>query len=526
MAPSDHTDPDDTMAPPSGDAEENVNPVVDDSESPPLDLEVSVDEKSACERHISVTVARADIDRYFDKEFSELMESAAVPGFRPGHTPRKLIEVRFRKDVADKVKGELLMDSIAQVSEAEELSAISEPDFDVEAVELPDTGPMTFEFDLEVRPQFDMPQWKGLSIEKPVRDFNDSDIDSALENVLARYGRLVPHDGPAEAGDYVTTNLSFKDGDEVLSSASEEVIRIRPVLSFRDGTIEKFDELLSGVKAGETREGEAALTQDAPNVAMRGRNVKAVFEVLEVKKLELPELTKEFLAEMGDFESEADLRDAVRDNLVRQLGYQQHQRAREQITEALTVSADWDLPPDLLGRQSERELSRAVMELRRSGFSDDDIKVYENQLRQNSRESTARALKEHFILERIAEDEEMEDLPEDYENEIRLIAMQSGETPRRVRARLEKGGGMDVLRNQIIERKVIELILAEARFNEVQYQPEGTKAEAIDRAAGGGERDSDIPEAVPESGAESTPEKKDQAAPEGEGEEKSGESES
>ncbi len=122
---------------------------------PPLTLEVKVDTRSTCERHVTVTISREDIDRYFDKEFSELMPTAHVPGFRPGHAPRKLVETRFRKDVAEKVKGELLMDSLTQVNEEQKLSAISEPEFDFEAIELPDEGPLTFEFDVEVRPEFD-----------------------------------------------------------------------------------------------------------------------------------------------------------------------------------------------------------------------------------------------------------------------------------------------------------------------------------------------------------------------------------
>ena len=502
MAASDPPEADDTLSPTDDDANDQTTEALEapaEDEGPQeLDLDVAIEEPSTCQRHVTVTVSRDDIERYYDKEFSELMGTAQVPGFRSGHAPRKLVEARFRKDVTDKVKSELLLDSIAQVSEKEDLSAISEPDMDLEAVEIPAEGPMTFEFDLEVRPNFDVPQWKGLKIEKPVREFGDEDVDRTLERVLAKYGQLVPHDGPAQGGDYVTCNLTFKHGDDVLSSATEEVIRIRPELSFRDGTIKDFDKLLEGVTAGETRQCEAELTDDAPNQALRGKKVQAIFEILEVKKLKLPELTPDFLDEMGGFESEADLRDTIRDNLERQLEYQQHQRAREQITAALTVAADWDLPPELLRRQSERELSRAAMELRRSGFSDEEIQAHENQLRQNSGVSTARALKEHFILERIAEQEEIEDTPEDYDREIELIARQSGETPRRVRARLEKSGGMDVLRNQIIERKVIDQILAAAEFEEVPYEPEAVQAEAIDRAAGGGEPESSIPEAQPE----------------------------
>lgn len=458
-----------------------------------LSLDVKIDSRSACERHITVTIPRLDIDRYFQNAFTEMMDKAVVPGFRAGRAPRKLVELRYRKDAKEQVKGSLLMDSLGQISDENQISPISEPELDPLAVELPDEGPMTFEFDIEVRPEFDLPNWKGLKIDRPLREFTAQDVDRHLQNLLAQHGRLVPYDGPADKGDYVVTNLTFKDGETVINSVKEETIRVRPVLSFRDGKIEKFDKLMKGVKGGETRVGTARLTQDAPNEALRGKEISAEFEVLEVKKLELPELSRAFLEQLGDFESEAELRDAIKDTLERRLKYEQQKRARQQILAALTEAANWDLPPALLKRQSKRELERAVLELKRSGFSDREIQAHENELRQNSRVNTARALKEHFILERIAEEQKIEDKPEDYDVEIELIARQSGDSPRRIRAQLEKRGLMDTLRNQIIERKVIELIMAEARFKDVPFELETDEAEAIDQAAGGEEPE--IPEA-------------------------------
>jgi trigger factor len=472
--------------------------VPEEEEAPRLSLEVDIQPRSACERHIVVRVSRDDIERYFDKEFSELVTTAHVPGFRPGRAPRKLIETRFRKEIKDKVKSNLLLDSIAQISKEYDLAAISEPDFQLDAVELPDQGPMTYEFDLEVRPEFDLPDWKGLTIERPVREFTDDDVDRALKDRLAQYGTLVPHDGPAEVGDYVFCRLTFTHEGQVLSSSDEELIRIRPVLSFHDGRIERFDELMKGVRAGQTRVGEAQLSDDAPNEQLRGRKVTATFEVKEVKRLQLPELTPEFVRSLGDFGSVAVLRDAVRDNLNRQLVYEQHRRVRRQITDALTASASWELPPGLLRRQSQRELERVAMELRRAGFTDQQILAQENSIRQNSTWAVARALKEHFILEKIAEVENIDATDEDYDQEIELIALQSEETPRRVRARLEKAGRMDVLRNQIVERKVIERILSHAKFVDTPYQPEALEEEAMDRAAAGGEPESPIPEATAE----------------------------
>jgi trigger factor len=465
-------------------------------EQPKLNLDVKIDDRSACERHITVTIAREDIDRYMDKEFGELVPEAHVPGFRPGHAPRKLVEHRFRKEVANKVKGNLLMDSLAQIHDDYDLSAISEPDLNMATIEVPETGPMTFEFDLEVRPQFEMPQWKGLRIDKPVKEFTDADVDRALTRSLSNRGSLAPVDAPARPGDYIVVNLTFKYGDQVLCSATEETIRLRPTLSFRDGQIEGFDQSMTGVCGGETRTLSMTIGGEADNTALRGQQVTGIFEVLEVKALQLPELTPELLDELGGFKLEADLRDAIKDNLIQRLAYQQRQRAREQITAALTVAANWALPEGLLERQSHRELERAKMELQRSGFSEEEIRAHENALRQNSRVSTARALKEHFILERIAEEQEIDVDEADYEAEIAMIARQTNDTARRIRARLEKSGSMDVLRNQIVERKVVELILANAVFNEVPYQEDESDVAALDLTAAGAEQ-SDIPAAKP-----------------------------
>lgn len=466
-------------------------------QKPKLTLDVKVDQKSACERHITVSIARADVDRYFKESFSELMPKAEVPGFRAGRAPRKLVESRFREQISEQVKGKLLMDSMTQVSEEHDFSAISEPDFDYDAIKLPPDGPLTFEFDLEVRPDFDLPEWKGLAIKRATHEFGAAEVDKQVNNVLERYAELAPREEPAEAGDFVVCNLTFNHQGRTISTAFEQTIRVRPTLSFTDGKLEGFDQLMVGAKAGDQREAKIVVSADAQDENLRGEAVDARFEVLEIKRLELPAIDQRLLDEIGGFESEEELREAVTKELKRQLQYHQQRQVRQQITAKLIEKADWALPPDLLKRQSRRELERAVLELQSSGFSQAQIQAHANDLRQNTQVSTARALKEHFILERIAEDETIDAGPEDYDKEVMLIAMQQRESPRRVRARLEKKGLMDTLRNQIVERKVIELITSHANFTDVNFQPEENQTEAVDHAIAGGKEEYAIPEAKP-----------------------------
>ena len=132
----------------------------------------------------------------------------------------------------------------------------------------------------------------------------------------------------------------------------------------------------------------------------------------------------------------------------------------------MSDKASFELPESLVKRQTMRELERKVLELRRSGFDEDSIRGFVNASKQNAKASTESALREHFILEQIAEEEKVDADESDYDAEIALIAQQSDMPERRVRARLEKQGQMDALRNQIIERKVIEMIVEAAKVTE------------------------------------------------------------
>jgi trigger factor len=455
------------------------------AQRPPLKIETTIDKVSTCQRRVKVSIPREDIDRYYSEAIGELMPSALLPGFRPGRAPRALVNSRFKSELTDQIRSKLLTDAMTQVSEQEKLSPISEPDLDVNAVIMPEDGPMTFEFKIEVRPEFDLPEWKGLSIRRPSRTISDDDVEESLANILRDRARFVPHDGPAASGDLIVATLRFLDGDTLLSEATDLELVVRPRLSFADAELAGFDKLVAKARPGSTVTATVKVSDEAALEPLRGKDVTVEIAVVEVKKLELPELGADLLAELGSFASADELRAAVRKQLEGQLEWHRRRQVRQQVSSALTASAGWDLPPDLLRRQSLRELERAILELRRSGFDDDAIRQHVNELRQTVMGSTARALKEHFILERIAEDQSIADTAADYDEEIRAIAAQSGESPRRVRANLEKRGLMDVLRNQIIERKTIDLVTSHAKFTDVPFEFQKRDAEAVDHAVCG-----------------------------------------
>jgi trigger factor len=504
------TDPQEAANPEAAPGAEAVATIPEDKgEEQPLKLHQTVEMKDVgpCKKHIKVTVERADIDKLLDKKFSELVTDANVAGFRPGKAPRRIIEKRYQKEVTDQVRGEVLLQSLEQLAEENDVAPLAAPDINPAKIEIPKSGPLVYEFEVEVRPEFDLPSYRGLKIKRQTRTFTDEDVDKEEKRLLAPYGQLVPKpEGNAQIGDYLVTDLTTKDGDMVLSKHQEITVRVDPTLALKDAVCDDFGAKMEGASAGETRTVELELSDAVATPALRGKKVQAVFEVKDVKSLRLPELTHEFLHNFG-VHSEEQLRERLRVLLERRHEYQQRQSAREQVLQQLAGGANLELPRDLLMRQARRAFSRRIMEMRSAGISEDEIRGRQRLLERDVLASTEASLKEHFVLQKIAEAEKIDVDEDDLNDEIDRIAMQNDESPRRVRARLEKEDLMEALATEIVERKALDLILDSAEYEEAGAEAPAPEAPVVttveEQAVPGQMQDPTAPPKAEEAPAES-----------------------
>ena len=167
------------------------------------------------------------------------------------------------------------MDAMSQVTDEQDFSAISEPDFNFEAVQMPEDGDLTFEFNVEVRPEFELPEWKGLDLEKVVHEYSDEEVDERAAELLQRYGNVEDVEGTVEAGDTVNISITFQDGDEISSTVSEENVIVRGSLSFSDGAIDGFGDLIIGASAGDSIETTAKLSDSLDDENLAGKEYTA-----------------------------------------------------------------------------------------------------------------------------------------------------------------------------------------------------------------------------------------------------------
>lgn len=441
-----------------------------------LKQEVVITDAGPCKKHVKVTVDRSAINTRMDEKFSDMMvkNPVQVPGFRTGKAPRKIVVKKFFKEISAEVKNEILMASLEQLAEEQALSPLSPPELDPSKVLIPEAAdePMVYEFNIEVRPEFDLPDYKGLKIRRPIHTFTPDDIARETKRILEPYGTLAPKEGDGVTvamDDLVTTTLVIKDGETEMNKVNEVRLKVEKRLALEDGVAEDFGKNLVGAKVGDTRTVDITLSQGV-NPTLRGKVVTAHFTILDIKTMRLPELTTDLLAQF-DVRNADQFEEVVSTRLERFLAYQQRQTARTQVLQSLAGSTKWELPQDLLQRQARKTLQRRVMEMRGAGMTEEQIVSRERSLTQDALRSTAAALQEHFVLQKIADLEKLEIEEADIDAEIDAIADRMGENPRKVRGRMEREDMMESLATELLERKALDMVLETAVYDDYEFNP-------------------------------------------------------
>ncbi len=453
-------------------------------EVPPLNLDVEIESSGACQKQIKVVIPREDIDGQFERSLGEMSEEAVVPGFRPGKAPKRLVERWFRREVAGQVKANLLYAAIQQIEKDNKLNLISQPDLDFDAISLPESGPMDFEFTVEVEPEFDLPEYKGLTVDRPVFTVTDEMVEAHRKRLLTNKVGFVAKTTGAEVGDRLTADLRFVHEGQTLAESTGVSFRLQPELIFQDGRADGVDERLAGIMPGEARNVDAVIGPRAANPAMRGQPITIEVTVHQIETEALPDLDAELLASFN-VDSVEGLNTRIRGELQRQLAYEQDRHVRRNVLDQLLDRTPIELPEDLVSRQEQSTLSRRVNELRDAGFSEDQIRAREIEIRSNAHEETLRSLKEHFLLSQIADAEGIEVSDSDLDEEIALISERTDESVRRVRSRIEKQNLREQLVMQVLERRALDLILDHVTFNDVAGRSSERAVEALDHTVAG-----------------------------------------
>ncbi|MFO7899211.1 MAG: trigger factor [Planctomycetota bacterium] len=425
-----------------------------------------MDDVGPCKKRVRIDVPAERVAEELDKAYEQLNDTVNVPGFRPGHAPRWLMESRFGKEVNGDTRDALMSDIFQEVVEANELKPIGTPEFE-EDVELTPGEPLSFTVTLEVWPEFEIADYKGIKLARPPAEASEEEIDEQVEAFRRRYAALEDVDeGRAKEDDVAVCHVTLKEDGEVYRDVPDhQVIVGDHVLVGLD--LEGTTELLTGLAVGETAEREIELPDDYPDADKQGATMTLELELERLRRPVLPELTDEWAESMG-LDSVAELRDEIRSAIEERQERRTRRDLADQLEDKLVKQVDFELPEDVVNHMAERGVRRRQMALAYRGASDDEIREQEADLQKQSHESAERSTKLFFILNKIA-DKERIFVTEDEVN-ARLEAMAAGEnrSAEQVRRRLEREGELSELRAVMRDEQVRSFLLDHADVQEAK----------------------------------------------------------
>ncbi len=451
--------------------------MAEEQKSKPASNKVTIEEVGPCKKKVSIEIAEEAIKTAADKQYETLRKDSIVPGFRKGRAPRRLLEKKFGKETSEQIKLKLLADASDSAVKDNELDVLRDPDIDYEKVELPETGSMKVEFEVEVRPEFELPELEGIEVKKTVHEIGDEEVDNEIEQLKKWSGVWTPRDEGAavEANDQIIADAILKvEGVEEEEKLDNTSIHVRPNGTVGEIPVENLDELLAGAKAGESRETTVEVPKTYFKEEYRGKKVDVKITVNDIKWLKPAELNKGLFERFG-VEDEKELREKIADSLKGRLEKQAQSEMNQQIYKYMLDNTDFDLPTDVVADQATGLLQRQYTNLLQQGLPPERLEEQMEQLRAASEEQAKEQMKTYFIMDKVADKLGIEITEEEINGHIAQLALQRGQRPEKMREAMMRDGSLGQFKLQIREDKCIGKILETAKITEVKSEKKDKK---------------------------------------------------
>ncbi len=450
----------------------------EEQQSTALKNTVTIEEAGPCKKRVSIEVPEETVKNATDEQYETLRKEALVPGFRKGRVPHRLLEKRFGKETTEQIKLKLLAEASDTALKDNKLDVLREPDIDFEKIEIPAEGPLKFDFEVEVRPEFELPELEGIPVEKRKLEVTDEQIDKEIEQLQKWSGIWTPRDsGKIELDDQVIADVVLKaEGLEEEQKLDNIEIYVRQNGFVGAIPVEKLDKLLVGAKFGDAVQTSVDVPKTYFKEDYRGKKVDIRITVKEAKWLKAAELDENFFKRFG-VKDENELREKLRDSLQSRLEQQAQGEMAKQIYKYMLDNTEFDLPTDVVAEQSTALLQRQYSNLMMRGLSREQIEVQMEQLRAGSEQQAKEQLQTFFIMAKVAEKLDIDVSEEEINGQIAQLAVQRGQRPERMREEMVRDGSLAQFRLQVREDKCIAKLLESAKITEIKPEKKTKKAE-------------------------------------------------
>jgi trigger factor len=406
-------------------------------------VKTTVEKLSPTRAKLTISVTPDELKPSIDHAYSHIAESVNIPGFRKGKVPPQLIDQRVgREEVLNHAVSDGLDKFYRQAVQDEKVRALGRPEADVTT--WPDvkdfTGDLVVTVEVDVRPEFAIPDYDGLKLEVEPVTVSADDVQDELDNLRSRFGTLVTVDRPAKNGDFAQLDLVATIGDEEVDTANG--------ISYEIGSgelIEGIDEALDSLTAGETTSFESTLIGGDS----AGQTALITVTLLAVKERELPDADDDFAQIASQFDTIGELRADIRTQVEKSKEFGQGAEARDQIVDKLTALVEIPVPQALIDDEVKRHLEN-------ENRVDDTVHGAE------VAESSEKTFRAQILLDAIAEKEEVKVSQDELTQYLIQASAQYGMEPGEFIKVLDENGQIPAMIGEVARAKTLAVILDKA----------------------------------------------------------------
>lgn len=416
---------------------------------------------------LTVEVPFEELQPSLDAAYRKIAGQVTIPGFRKGKVPPRIIDQRFGRGlVLEEAVNEALPRFYGEAVEANDVKVLGRPDVDV--TELEDGKRLTFTAEVDVRPEFELPDYDGIQVTVDDAEVTEGEVDEQLDGLRARFATLTGVDRAAADGDFVSLDLSATVAGEALDDLTATG------LSYQVGQgslLEGLDQAIIGLAAGESREfGTTLVGGDHA-----GEQATVVVEVKAVKERELPGLDDDFAQTASEFDTLQELRADVRARVESAKKLHQGAQARDRVLEALLAMVDVPLPEGVVKAEVEARNHDLAHQLDAAGVTREEVLADEGQSDEEFDADVEKRIREtmtaQFVLDRVVEQEQLSVNEQELSQHIVRTASRYGLGPDQFAQQVVAAGQVPMLVSEVVRGKALALVLERAVVTDESGRP-------------------------------------------------------
>lgn len=434
-------------------------------------MKTTVDKLSDTRVKLTVNVPFAELDQEIDQAYAAIAQQVSIPGFRKGKAPRQLIDARFgRGPILEQVVNDMLPSRYEQAVQSEDLKVIGQPDVDISKIE--DKDFVEFTAEVDVRPEFEVPDFSEISITVPAIKAGEEDVDKALEDLAERFGELKDTKRKMKTGDYAIIDITAEVDGEKIEDASTEG------LSYSigdDNLIKGLDTALRGMKTGEDNEFTSTIQSG------EHKDEEATFKVhvQQTKERKLPDMDDEFAQMASEYDTIEELREATKTEVEESKKAEQAGQIRDEVLKAALADVDFELPQSVVDEQAHAQLHQILGQLAHDEKALAQLLEAQGTSREEfdkqTREQAEESVRTQIFLDAVAEKEEPEVSQQELTDHILFTAQSYGMDPNQFIQQLQSNGQIanlfsDVRRGKALAAAICRTTVKDEEGNDVDVE--------------------------------------------------------